>query len=489
MSQINDKEIILGVITHNRPDNLKKLIYSIESSILDFGHDISNMGLLVIDNSEEKFSANNLDILTELKRKSNLDIYYINKKEILKFGEKRTEPIYELFTNHGASDLRNLAVLASINKKLILLDDDMLLTQSILKEKTGINYDGLLTSGRFLPLDLFEEMTYKMPLDIIKTTTSHLGLKIKDLQKNNKNKQGICVGNRDKTIDLLMLNGMQDIVKDTGNNKCFSHIETENIPLDSKILWQGLSAITGKADCHATASITGLSLISEHTVKDYGNLFVNYAIHLRDQDIIGIATNWKESTMAACGIINDNPIPSYPLIRGQDVSYRHMISENNPVAISPNAIDHYRSNTGRSNLSIIYWHELMGSKICKALSESIDTNQNCWNLNDVEFKLKKNQRKNIRNSIKTVCSILYNISNNGNPEMKSYSQILLNDLKENFGITKNNQFWLEQDFDNYVNEVAINYFDSAINRTKNLINHWPKIVEYAKTNGFPVRTI
>ena len=363
---------------------------------------------------------------------------------------------------------------------MVMLDDDMELTESVIHQKSMIDYPGLLSHGRFSSLKYFPESTYKRPFDLVEATTSLLGKKVRD-SNIPLALQGRAVGNRDQTIDYLLA----ELGPNGNNDYSFCHIEPEEINQEAIIQWQGLAAVTGKTDCHATASLQGLAAAAHNDIEHYGNLFVNYGIYAGISKV-GLASEWKESTTAACGIFNINPIPGYPFIRGGHVAYRHLLSKDNPVALSSVAVDHNRSSNGRPKLSRIYIHEILGAKVCRNLKEAVVDRG--WDLSKIS-EITVDQKRDILRSLKKTSAVLDNIRNNGNTALADYTRELLQDVGDFFSHHTIGSFWQEESFKKNVFESVERNYTQMVNDTQLIFKCWEEMQEKIKKNNSQVRKI
>ena len=480
-----DKSI--AVITSNRPDYLEAITNGIAANLPKYGRNPSEWALLVVDNSGKRNAVLNYMLLQRLQERTVMPIFYFGQNEFDQMVAQEGTEFDLMFSGHGCPDLRNIAMIATTGKTVVLLDDDMLTTQSILLESSMQDYPSLLSSGRFLSLEDFAKQSYREPFDLIDATTSELGKKVREIKSTNA-RVGKAVGSRDQVIDYLMSGLTVNIDCAGSNNYCYCHIEPSYVNPEAIVKWQGVAAVTEKADCHATASILGLSMATDASVIEYGNLFVNYAVHFR-RPRIAVVNDWKESSMAVFGILNSNPLPSYPLPRNEDVAYRHMISADNPIALSNVAIDHNRSMTGRPKLSIIYFNEIMGAKICRNLKDAVNGRVGHWDLSKVE-PLQKDQRAHLRKSMKSTCATLDTVKKNGNSEMAAYANELINDIAVLFGYPEGSDvFWLDDEFAKRVNETATEYFNRTIATSQLIFDRWDGIVDNVRKNGIVVTKI
>jgi|GEM_PF-4779581 len=479
-----DKSI--AIITSNRPDYLEAITTGIAANLPMYGNNPYNWPLLVVDNSGPECAAQNVALLQRLKQTTRMPLFYFGASEFEQMVAREGDDFRDMFSGHGCPDLRNLAMIATTDKTLVLLDDDMLPTQSVLRETASNEYPSLISSGRFLSLSDFAEQSYREPFDLVDATTSELGKRVRDVDTISE-RIGKAVGSRDQVIDYLMSGMAVNRDAADSNNYCYCHIESGDVNPDAVIKWQGLAAVTEKADCHATASVLGLSMATDASVIEYGNLFVNYAVHARPVRI-AVANDWKESSMAAFGILNDSPLPSYPLPRNEDVAYRHMISAQNPIALSGVAVDHNRSLTGRPKLSVIYFNEIMGAKICRNLREAVNGRVGHWNLSKVE-PLQKDQRAHLRKSMKSTCATLDTVRKNGNREMAIYADQLIQEIADLFAYKKAEAFWLESEFGEKVNSVSQSYFDRTMATSQQIFDRWDQLVDNVRKQGMPVTRI
>lgn len=474
------------VLTYHRPEPLRTIVDEVNDNLHTFGHDNDGWGITVVDDSNPHYAERNRAVLAEVK--NGVPLFYFGPKEYKKFADDVGEGFYRLFEGHGAADTRNMAALLTTGKTVITLDDDMRPYETVAGKSVDTDYPSLLSTGEFYPTGEAQEGLMVRPVDLVSALTSHLGRRVSETGIPAE-LMGRAVGDRDKVVDRY-LSGTDD----QGHAFCAIDPDGEIDP-DALIRWQAVSAITGKTDCHATASIQGLGSEAARylTPQQYGNLFVDYAIHDRERRV-GLATQWQESTLAAFGMLNTSPLPALPLKRGEDVSYRQLIGPTNPVALSSRAIDHNRSPDGRPDLSRIYFDELLGAKACKVWRRALEGMNGSLALSRSreEMVLGKSAKRDVHKSMRTTCEILNGVHSNGNPALAHYAGTLLRGIEEVFynGDSRGEgNFWENGNFKDAVMREAERYFRDVTETLYGIFGLWPGLVAHAKTEKIPVTEI
>ncbi|MBN2101415.1 MAG: hypothetical protein JW716_00925 [Candidatus Aenigmarchaeota archaeon] len=485
----SDYSKTIAVLSFCRPNELDYLSSAIPENVREYGHNTKDWSLLVIDTSPEEYKQQNLRSLSG--KGKDMDIFYFGRDKFSELAGRYGEQNFRrMFTGHGAADARNLGFLITPDKTMVTLDDDMRLTSSVLHEKQQLPGPSFLSTGRFILPERFGKESYKSSFDLVTATTSALGKRVKEMGIPAE-LQGIVLGNRDASIDELM-GGDNPTNGFNGNGHAYCFIQPGYINPDSRVLMQGVSAITGNTDCHATASIRGLAKASnENGNFGYGNMFVHYAVHDGNPGKIAVASRWKESTLAAAGVLNERCVPVFLLSRNEDAAYRYIIGENNPVAIYNIAVDHNRSHDGRPPLSLIYLREYLGAKVCKRFHEamrpdgSIDTGR-------VE-PLHESDKKSLYRSAKETSAILDTISSNGNAntELGAYASRLIKDIASFIGVpeTERRDFWNADTFKGAVYKKADEFLGTVMSDTRVLNDNWEGMVADIRKNGVHVQRI
>ncbi len=499
------------IITYCRPTELARLVNEIDYNFCYFGHDPSEWSITVVDNSPYNYAKKNKEILYAAK--SMLPIFYFGIKESEKLGNE-----FDALLNYGGvfgeiirTDCgggRIRAILLGVDKTLVLLDDDMKLTELMISDESDADAKkcaeealkcsgregSIVSTGRFYKISETGIHTYERPFDLIESTTSMLGKKVKET-KVHPDYMGRAFGNRDKLIDELMVSSFDD----DGYKSRIGLFSAEKGDIDPEaiIYWQGVNSVTGKTDCHATASIQGIgSLNSKSLTQDeYGNLFVNYAVHDSKKPKKAIVSEWKESSMATFGILNTHPVPAYLLTRSEDILFRHIFRSSSPVALVPVGVYHDRSLTGRPDLAVIYLKELMDAKICKTWKESIryydiGNGNGIYELGFIEEpELDKDEKKSILRSIKKTYAILEETARNEH-RLAKYSKVLMDSLNRELGGSFSSHEERESEsFRTSIFRTIEDYLHENNRRQKKLFQFWPDMVDYVRQNELPIKSL
>lgn len=496
----------IGILTYCRPKELTRMIKEVDKSLHYFGHELKDWSITVIDNSPPNYAEKNKEVLYA--SVSKLPIFYFGPEESCTLGKELDEHLkYDgIFGNLIRTDSSGARVKASLlgaDKTLILLDDDMRLTELMVKDENGSDAEkyaieaiskygkesSVVSTGRFYKISETKKHTYERPFDLIDATTSMLGKRVSEV-KIGPEYIGKAFGNRDKLIDELMLSDSDDEYQKIG----FLAIDSDNVNPDAMIYWQGLNAVTGKTDCHATASIQGIGSCHAKslTEDEYGNLFVNYAVHDAEEPKISVVSEWKESSMATFGILNTHPIPAYLLPRGEDVLFRQLLRPSSPAVLAPVGVYHDRSLAGRPDLATIYWNELMGAKICRIWKDAlryymIGNGNGVYELGFItKPELEKDEKKSIARSVRRTYDILEETIKNGH-RLAGYSKVLMDSLNKEFsGNFSSHAERGSESFRNNIFKRAEEYFDETSRRQEKLFHFWPEMVDYMRHTEPPV---
>ena len=176
--------------------------------------------------------------------------------------------------------------------------------------------------------------------------------------------------------------------------------------------------------------------------------------------------------------------------RGQDVSYRYRISSQNPVAISPFAVDHNRAPDGRPPLSLIYLREYLGAKVCKRFHEAMRP-EGSIDIERVE-PLHESDKKSLYRSAKETCAILDTVRSNGNAntELGGYASRLIKDIASFIGVPEERtDFWNADTFKRAVYAKADEFLKTVTGDTAVLNDNWDGMVSDIRKNGVPAQRI